>query len=163
MPETDQKSEERMRQMFKAMNRFMILMWKARMGRLINIWPAVIGRIMVIKHVGWKSGLERLVPVNYAEVDGEIYCVAAFGDRTHWYRNVMALPEVELWLPGERFPALAQDASDSPRRLLLIREVLIASGFAASTFGGIDPYKIDDEALSELTARYCLVRFLRET
>jgi len=161
MAQMDSKTEERMRQAFKSMNRFMILMWKARMGRLINIWPAVIGRIMVIKHVGRKSGLERLAPVNYAIVDGEIYCLAGFGSRTHWYRNIMDLPDVELWLPDGKFPARAEDVSDSPKRLLLIREILIASGFAASTFGGINPRKTDDAALQELTAKYRLVHFAR--
>ncbi len=160
MPQMDPKTEERMRQAFKSMNRFMIFMWKAHMGRLINIWPAVIGRIMVIKHVGRKSGLERLVPVNYAIVDGGIYCVAAFGARTHWYRNMMDLPDVELWLPNGKFPARAEDASDSPQRLLLIREVLISSGFAAYTFGGINPHKIDDVALNEETEKYRIVHFV---
>ncbi|GAB4426165.1 MAG: hypothetical protein Kow002_15500 [Anaerolineales bacterium] len=161
MPQMDPETEERMRQAFRRLNRFMIFMWKARMGRLINIWPAVIGRIMVVKHVGRKSGLERLVPVNYAIVDGEIYSVAAFGFRTHWYRNVMDLPDVELWLPNGKFPARAQDASDSPRRLRLIREVLIASGFAANTFGGIHPHKTDDATLQALTSEYRLIHFKR--
>ena len=161
MSQMDPKTEERMRQALKSMNRFMILMWKARMGRLINFWPAVIGRIMVIKHVGRKSGLERLAPVNYAIVDGEIYCLAGFGSRSDWYRNIMDLPNVELWLPDGKFPARAEDVSDSPQRLLLIREILIASGFAAYTFGGINPYKVDDAALQELTAKYCLVHFVR--
>ena len=163
MSQMDPKTEERMRQAFKSVNRFMIFMWKARMGRLINIWPAVIGRIMVIKHVGRKSGLERLAPVNYAIVDGEIYCLAGFGSRSDWYRNIMDLPDVELWLPDGKFPACAEDVSDSPQRLLLIREILIASGFAASAFGGINPRKTDDTALQELTAKYRIVHFVRET
>lgn len=162
MSQMDPKTEERMRQAFKSLNRFMIFMWKARMGRIINIWPAVIGRIMVIKHVGRKSGLERLAPVNYAIVDGEIYCVAAFGERTHWYRNIMDLPDVELWLPNGKFPARAEDASDSPQRLLLIREVLIASGFAAYTFGGINPHKITDAALIAESEEYRIVHFVLE-
>jgi len=162
MAQIDAKTEERMRQAFKSMNRLMILMWKARMGRLINIWPAVFGRIMVIKHIGRKSGLERLAPVNYAIVDGEVYCLAGFGSKSDWYRNIMDLPDVELWLPDGKYPARAENASDSPQRLLLIREILIASGFAASAFGGINPHKVDDRTLQELTAKYCLVHFVRE-
>lgn len=162
MSQMDPKTEERLRQVFKGLNRFMIFMWKARMGRLMNIWPTVFGRIMVIKHIGRVSGLERLAPVNYAIVDGEIYCVAAFGSRTHWYRNILDLPDVELWLPNGKFPARAEIASDSPQRLHLIREILIASGFAAFAFGGINPYKIDDVSLNEQTENYCIVRFVLE-
>ena len=162
MSQMDPRTEERLRQAFKHMNRFMVFMWKAHMGRLINIWPAVIGRIMVIKHVGCKSGLVRYAPVNYAIVDGEIYCVAAYGSASDWYRNIMDLPNVELWLPNGKFPVRAEDASSSPQRLLLIREILIASGFAAYTFGGINPHKIDDNTLQELTAKYCIVHFSQE-
>lgn len=161
MARMDPQTEERLRQVFKRLNRFMLLMWKARMGRLINIWPAVFGRIMVIKHVGRKSGLTRHAPVNYAKVDGEIYCVAGFGSMSDWYRNIMDLPDVELWLPNGKFSARAEDVSDCPQRLPLIREVLIASGFAAPLFG-IHPHKLDDEKLYEITVNYRLIHFVRD-
>ena len=63
MAQMDPQTEERMRQAFKSLNRFMVFMWKTRMGRLINIWPAVFGRIMGIKLVGRNSGLTRYAPV----------------------------------------------------------------------------------------------------
>lgn len=154
------QTEERMRQAFKSLNRFMVFMWKAHMGGLINIWPAVFGRIMVIKHVGRKSGLTRHAPVNYAKVDGEIYCVAGFGSISDWYRNIMDLPKVELWLPGNRFPARAEDVSDCSQRLPLIREVLIASGFAARLFG-VNPRKMEDAKLHKITTNYRLIHFVR--
>jgi len=157
----DPQTEERLRQVFKILNRFMILMWKARMGRLINIWPAVFGRIMVIKHVGRKSELTRYAPVNYAKVDGEIYCVAGFGARSDWYLNIMDLPDVELWLPEGKFPVRAEDASDCPHRLPLLREVLIASGFAAYLFG-VNPRKMGDAKLHEITVNYRLIHFERD-
>ena len=160
MAQMDPQTEERMRQAFKSLNRFMVFMWKTRMGRLINIWPAVFGRIMVIKHVGRKSGLTRYAPVNYAKVDGEIYCAAGFGSVSDWYRNIMDLPDVELWLPGERFPARAEDVSDSAQRLPLLRAVLIASGFAAYLFG-VNPRKMEDAKLHEITVNYRLLHFVR--
>ena len=154
------QTEERMRRAFKGLNRFMVFMWKARMGGLINIWPAVFGCIMVIKHVGRKSRLTRYAPVNYANVDGDVYCVAGFGSISDWYRNIMDLPDVELWLPGERFAARAEDVSDSAQRLSLLRAVLIASGFAAYLFG-VNPRKMDDEKLHEITVNYRLIHFVR--
>ncbi len=157
----DRKTEERLRQGFKSLNRFMVFMWKARMGRLINIWPAVFGRIMVIKHVGRKSGLTRHAPVNYAEVDEEVYCVAGFGAKSDWYLNIMHSPEVELWLPEGKYPARAKDVSDSSQRLPLIREVLIASGFAAYLFG-INPKETSDMKLYGLTVDYRLIHFERD-
>jgi deazaflavin-dependent oxidoreductase (nitroreductase family) len=149
-----------LRRAFRVLNRFMVLMWKLGMGRMINFWPAVIGRIMVIKHVGRKSGKVRFAPVNYAPIEGEIYCMSGFGAGSDWYRNIMANPSVELWLPEGKFPVTAEDVSDSPKRLFLLRQVIIASGFAAPLFG-ISP-KISDEELSALATDYRILHFIRE-
>lgn len=150
---------EAARKAFRALNRFMVWMWKLGWGRLINIWPAVIGRIMVIKHRGRKSGKEYLTPVNYAPVNGEIYCTAGFGAISDWYRNMQANPQVELWLPEGKHKARAEDISEAPNRLFLLRQVLIASGFAGPLFG-IDPRKLNDEQLDALSKEYRLVHFI---
>ena len=155
-----QRQMDNLRKTFHKMNRFMVFMWKIGMGKWINIWPAVIGRIMVIKHLGRKSGKEYLTPVNYAIVDGEIYCTAGFGSISDWYRNILANPEIELWLPEGKREARAKDISDSPNRLSLLRQVLIASGFAAPLFG-IDPKKSDDE-FDAMTKEYRLVHFIMD-
>jgi len=157
----DSNQVDTLRRVFRVVNRLMVFMWRLGMGRMINIWPAVIGRIMVIKHTGRKSGKVRLAPVNYAPVDGEIYCTAGFGSGSDWYRNIMAGPEVELWLPQGKFPARAEDVSDCPQRLQLLRQILIASGFAAPLFG-VDP-KASDEKLAALSPDYRIIHFIRET
>ena len=150
-----------LRKTFHGMNRFMVWMWKMGWGRALNIWPAGFGRIMVIKHRGRKSGKEYLTPVNYAILDGVIYSTAGFGAVSDWYRNMLANPRVELWLPeGKRFYC-AEDISDSPRRLLLIRQVIIASGFAGPLFG-INPQKLNDEQLDAVSKEYRLVHFYPE-
>ena len=146
-----------LRYTFRILNHFMVFMWKIGMGKMLNLWPAVGGRIMVIKHTGRKSGRILYAPVNYAEEDGEVYCTAGFGTITDWYRNLMAKPEVELWLPNGNRKVKAKDISDSVQRLHLLRIVLIASGFAAWLFGGFDPKKIDDSALNKLTSDYRLI------
>ena len=112
---------ERLRRFFHGMNYFMVFLWKIGGGKLMNIWPAVGGRIMVIRHRGRKTGREYLSPVNYAIVENEIYCTAGFGPITDWYRNIMAHPEIEIWLPTGRRRARACDISDSPYRVKLLR------------------------------------------
>src|SRR6185369_17401066 len=102
-----------LRKIFHAMNHFMVFMWKIGMGKMINMWPAGFGCIMVIKHRGRKSGKEYLTPVNYAIVDGKIYCTAGFGSISDWYRNMLANPNVELWLPEGKRKAQAEDISES--------------------------------------------------
>ena len=147
-----------LRKVFHSMNRFMVFMWKIGLGRAINIWPVGFGRIMVIKHRGRKSGREYLTPVNYAIVDGEIYCTASFGSISDWYRNMLVYPRVELWLPEGKRLACAEDISCSPRRLFLLRQVIIASGFAGPLFG-IDSKKLNDEQLNTVSKNYRLVHF----
>jgi deazaflavin-dependent oxidoreductase (nitroreductase family) len=153
------QQRDSLRKFFHSMNRFMVWMWKQGWGKQINISPERLGRIMVIKHRGRKSGKEYLTPVNYALVDGEIYCTAGFGSLSDWYRNMLVNPQVELWLPDSKRAACAEDISDSPNRLFLLRQVLIASGFAASTFGGLNPRKVNDEELDKATKEYRLVHF----
>jgi len=147
-----------LRKVFRVMNRFMVFMWKIGLGKMINMWPAGFGRIMVIKHRGRKSGREYLTPVNYALVEGEIYCTAGFGPVSDWYRNMLVNPQIELWLPEGKRIAFAEDISDSPRRLFLLRQVIIASGFAARLFG-INPKKLNDEQLDAISKEYRLVHF----
>jgi deazaflavin-dependent oxidoreductase (nitroreductase family) len=128
---------------------------------MINWWPAASGRIMVITHRGRKTGKEYLTPVNYAPLDGEIYCLAGFGLGTDWYRNILAHPEVDLWLPDGHRRAHACDISDSPSRVKLLREIIIASGFAGPLLG-VDQRKLTDEQIAKLGQDYRLVQFTLE-
>lgn len=136
----------------------MILMWRLGMGRMIDILPPVIGRIMVIKHRGRKSGKEYLTPVNYAIVNSEIYCTAGFGSISDWFKNILVNPNIELWLPEGKRKARAEDISDSPDRLQLLRQVIIASGFAGPLFG-VNPKKLTDEQLDVVSKEYRLIHF----
>lgn len=146
-------TDQLLRQGFKYFNRFMLLMWRLGLGSWVNCWPKVGGRIMVITHTGRKSGRQYHTPVNYAIVDGEIYCTAGFGRNSDWYRNMMANPNVEIWLPQGWWHAVAQEVVDSKVRLFLLRQVLISSGFA-SFMAGINPYMINDDDLAQATSEY---------
>lgn len=145
---------------FKGLNRLMLLMWRLGLGRWVNVWPEAIGRVMVIGHTGRKSGRHLWTPVNYAPADGDILCTAGFGAGSDWYRNVMAHPQIEVWLPDGWWEATAEDISESPERLPLLRKVLVASGFAAPLFG-VHPQTDDDARLTELTESYRLLRIRR--
>jgi deazaflavin-dependent oxidoreductase (nitroreductase family) len=130
------------------------------MGRWINAWPAGGGRIMVITHTGRRTGLRRQTPVNYAPGDDAVYCTAGFGRRADWYRNLVADPAVEVWLPQERWRGVAEDVSESPDRVPRLRQVLIASGFAAY-LAGLNPRRMGDDHLRRLAEEYRLIRIRR--
>lgn len=155
------ETELAMRQVFKQFNRFMLLLWRLGLGPWLSIWPQVGGQIMVIVHTGRKTGLRRFTPVNFAELDGELYCCAGFGSAADWYQNILANPQVEIWHPQGWWQALASDISSSADRTALIRAVMVGSGFAAPLFG-LDPYKLDDRQLEQKTSSYPLIHIQRQ-
>lgn len=150
----------RLRQNFKKGNTLMVWLWRLGLGKHINIAPRYAGHIMVLEHSGRKSGKRYRTPVNYAIVNGEIYCVTGFGAVSDWYRNIIANPQVEVWLPDGWWAGLAEEVLDADLRLPILRQVLIASGFAARLFG-VDPLKLSDEELDRLTRDYRLIRIRR--
>jgi deazaflavin-dependent oxidoreductase (nitroreductase family) len=156
----DPRLEEQLRQGFKYLNRFMLLMWRLGMGTMLNMGPGMAGRYMVITHTGRKSGMKRRTPVNYALVDDEVYCTAGFGSVSDWYRNILANPQVEVWLPDGWYAGVAEEVTHPEARLPLLREVLIAGGFA-SYAAGVDPKQMTDEELDAATKEYRLIHIRR--
>jgi deazaflavin-dependent oxidoreductase (nitroreductase family) len=115
---------------------------------------------MVITHTGRKSGMKRRTPVNYALVDDEVYCTAGFGSASDWYRNIIANPQVEVWLPDGWYAGIAEEVTHPEARLPLLREVLIGSGFAAYA-AGLDPKQMTDQELEATTKEYRLIHIRR--
>lgn len=152
--------EKSLRNAFRYFNKFMLMLFRLGLGSYGNgtRWG---GWIMVLSQVGRKSGLLRRTPLNYALLNGDVYCLAGFGAQADWYRNILANPQVEVWLVEGRWAGIAEDVSDHPQRLELLRKVLIASGFATYA-AGIDPLKLDDASLDALTEKYRLVRIRRQ-
>ena len=152
-------TEDNLRIIFKFFNRFMLLLWRLGLGAWGN-GTTFGGSLMVIKHTGRKTGLIRHTPVNYAIVNGDIYCTAGFGKVSDWYRNIMVHPEVEVWLPDERWAGVAEDATDDEYSHLLLQQVIIASGFAGPLFG-VNPKQLSDEDFKDLLGSYRLIRIRR--
>ena len=153
----DPRVMEFLRRSFNLMNKGMVPLWRLGLARMMNSWPEGSGRILVLEHVGRKSGAAYRSPVNYARFDDDVYVLAAFGEKTHWYRNLLAAPDAAIWMPDGRWLAQAEDASDDPERLAIVREVLINSGFVAPMLG-MQPREMSDEALAEATGMYRLLR-----
>ena len=152
--------ENKLRQGFKYLNRFMVMMWRLGMGKWLNLWPAGLGRYLVITHIGRKSGQRRRTPVNYARLDEEIYVTAGFGSVSDWYRNILANPQVEIWLPDGWWTGVAEEVIDASKRLPILRQVIIDSGFAGRA-AGLNPHAMTDEAFNAATSTYRLLHIRR--
>lgn len=147
---------EELRQFFKVFNRFMLLQWRLGLGRWLNAFPSILGRYLVIVHTGRKSGMRRYTPVNFGMWNGELYVTAGFGSISDWYRNILANPQVEVWMPNGWWSATAEDVTSEPEFLLALRQVLIGSAFAAE-LAGVHPRTMSDEELAKATTDYRLI------
>lgn len=63
---------------------------------------------LVLTTTGRKSGLPRKTPLQYEQLDGEIYVGSARGESADWYRNLVADPAVQVQLGSEIFTARAE-------------------------------------------------------
>jgi hypothetical protein len=159
MNANEEQIREVLRRFFKYVSRFRLVFWRVGVGQWMGRGPRCSGAT-------WSSPYrpeKRLAPpdpVNYAIVDGEVYCVAGFGKTSDWYRNLLANPRVEVWLPEGWWEGVAQEVTDPQIRPALIRQVIIGSGFAGRA-AGLDPYKMSDAELEQATADYCLLHIRR--
>src|SRR3989304_9219733 len=135
-----------MRRGFSIMNKFfMVPAFRLGLGPILG--SPFGGYIMVLKTRGHKTGRWRYTPLNYAISNGNVYWIAGFGKVSHWYRNILAEPRVELILPAMAAAGKTEIVNDAAERQTVIRQVMINSGFAAFVFGGFNPYSLTDERL----------------
>jgi deazaflavin-dependent oxidoreductase (nitroreductase family) len=144
-----------LRRILKFINMFfMVPLFRLGLGSFVG--NPITGYIMVVKTIGRKTGKERYVPVNYAILDGNIYCMAGFGKDSHWYRNLQAQPNIEIIIPSGPLAGVAEDATNSEEAIFVLRKILKNSGFAGF-FAGFNPFTISDTELREKTKDFPLV------
>ena len=68
--------------------------------------------VLVLTTTGRKSGLPRLTPLQYQEVDGVYYVGSARGAQADWCRNIQADPHVQVQVGQECFAGLAEIIGD---------------------------------------------------
>lgn len=85
-----------------------------------------LGRpLLVLSTTGAQSGEKRETPLVYSEDGENRYVIASKGGApTHpsWYHNLVAHPEVELEVLGERYPARARVTEGDERDRLYAKQ-----------------------------------------
>ena len=145
-----------LRILFKFLNRFFMVPLY-RMGLAWLVCNPVSGYIMVIKNLGRKSGKLYYAPTNYAIMDGCVYCLAGFGPKTHWYRNLKEHPHAELMLPGRTITGEVEEVHDPDEALKAIRQVFKNAGFAGF-FEGFNPWTATDDRFRQTLKRIPVLR-----
>jgi len=71
--------------------------------------------VLLLTTTGRKSGLPRLTPLQYEQIDGDYYIASARGTNADWFKNIMAEPEVHVQVKKQEFDALAEPVTDPGR------------------------------------------------
>jgi deazaflavin-dependent oxidoreductase (nitroreductase family) len=123
-------------------NRKVVAEFRANEGRVGG--PLNGTSMMLIHHIGARSGIERVTPLAYnAMPDGRFVIVASNGGaRRHpgWYHNLKANPRIEVEVGAERFPVFAQVLQGAARAALWRR--VVAASPAVGRFQSDTPRQI---------------------
>ncbi|MCK5633747.1 MAG: nitroreductase family deazaflavin-dependent oxidoreductase [Anaerolineales bacterium] len=96
-----------------------------RIAYALGLGP-IIGRLVLLLTTrGRKTGLLRVTPLQYEQIEEKYYVASAFGTRTDWYRNILADPGVRVRVGRKEFEALAETSTD-PARIAGFLEVRLA-------------------------------------
>lgn len=105
-------------------------------GRIGHVIPGVRGRMLLLDHVGAKSGIHRTLPLLYVR-DGENLVIVAskggFPKNPAWFYNLKANPDTTVQVAGHRLPVHARVAKPEERDRLW--------DLAIAAYGGYRDYK----------------------
>lgn len=134
----------RMHAAFLALNRWLVVpLVRAGLGAWAG--TPVGGYVLLLRTRGRRSGAVREAPLSYLVADGAAWVCAGFGERTQWYRNVLADPRVEVVLPGRTVACLARDERDPAVRTRMLPRLVRAVG-VPGMLGGV-PLGASDDAI----------------
>ena len=118
-----------------ATRRFMgahTFLYKHTGGRIGHTIPGVPGKMLLLDHVGAKSGTKRTSPLLYVR-DGEDLVIVAskggFPKNPAWFHNLMANPDTAVQVKGETLPVHARVAKPEERDRLWAMAVKAYHGY----------------------------------
>ena len=71
--------------------------------------------VLLLTTIGRKSGLPRVTPLQYEEIEGDIYIGSARGKDADWFKNILANPNVHVQKRDSEFDATAEPVTDPGR------------------------------------------------
>lgn len=87
-----------------------LLKWAFLLPRYLYHWHLgwmLSHRVLMVTHIGRKTGMKRqtvLEVVHYDPTTQECIVVAAWGEKTDWYRNLQSHPALEVQVGSTRYP-----------------------------------------------------------
>ena len=81
----------------------------------IGLGPLIGRLVLLLTTTGRKTGLPRVTPLQYEEIDGAFYLGSSRGQKADWFRNILANPHVEVRVKSRRFRGVAEAVTDPLR------------------------------------------------
>jgi deazaflavin-dependent oxidoreductase (nitroreductase family) len=81
----------------------------------VGLGPLVGKIILLLTTTGRKSGLPRVTPLQYEEIDGKFYLGSARGTKSDWFRNIEADNRVEVRVKNRHFSGIGELVTDAAR------------------------------------------------
>jgi deazaflavin-dependent oxidoreductase (nitroreductase family) len=101
-------------------------------GRLGHTIPGVPGKMLLLDHVGAKSGVKRTSPLLYVEDGDNVVIVASKGGfprHPSWFHNLLANPDTTVQIGSELRPVHARVATPEERDRLWAMAVEAYHGY----------------------------------
>ncbi|HEX2392481.1 MAG TPA: nitroreductase family deazaflavin-dependent oxidoreductase [Solirubrobacterales bacterium] len=101
-------------------------------GRLGHALPGVPGKMLLLDHVGAKSGVERTSPLLYVEDGSNLVIVASkggFPKHPAWFHNLIANPDTNVQVGSELRPVHARVARPEERERLWAMAIRAYRGY----------------------------------
>ena len=115
--------------------------------------------VLLLTTTGRRSGMPRVAPLQYEEIDGTIYLAAARGQKADWFRNIVAHPQVQIQIGTRTFSATAEPTTDTTHiaDFLETRRTRHPQMIGAMLLlHGLSP-RVDRQALEKLAQELALV------
>jgi deazaflavin-dependent oxidoreductase (nitroreductase family) len=128
--------------LFRLIVRYPVLYYRLGLSWLVS------RQVLLLTTTGRKTGLKRLVPVDYEEEDGTYYIIPNQGTHATWYRNLVAHPDVTIEVGRRRMEAVATPVDDLKLKAHVLRRFASARwSFRAKKYYGIPPGATDEQLL----------------
>lgn len=81
----------------------------------IGLGPIYERMVLLLTTTGRISGLPRITPLQYEEIEGEIVIASARGIKADWFKNIQADPRVVVRVRSRKFAGIGEPVTDPGR------------------------------------------------
>jgi deazaflavin-dependent oxidoreductase (nitroreductase family) len=99
----------------------------------IGLGPIVGQIILLLTTIGRRTGLKRVTPLQYEEIDGRYYLGSARGTQADWVRNIQCNPQVDVRVKSLHFHGQAEVVTELARVADFIEVRLMRHPFMIGT------------------------------